>query len=177
MVEALHHRFEGVLLGQEGVLIRPDELALGLDCRIAHRAASAWECVEQLIQRLLHRLSIALPLQGKAGDQRLGGIVRPPAAELYGVFLGAYNIIRLSASPPSRQGPAGSSHGEATALSALTTAMFRSRATASSWNASSSTSTSAPAARACAAPAARSRSATTTPSGTRRRCTSGSSAP
>src|SRR5438105_9341545 len=107
MVEALHHRFEGVLLGQEGVLIRPDELALGLDCRIAHRAASAWECVEQLIQRLLHRLSIALPLQGKAGDQRLGGLVRPPAAELYGVFLGDYNIIRLGGAPhePRDVGP------------------------------------------------------------------------
>src|SRR2546430_10773450 len=35
-----------------------------------HDALPIWECVEQLIQRLLHRLSIALPLQGKAGDQR-----------------------------------------------------------------------------------------------------------
>src|SRR2546422_960759 len=84
---------------------------------------------------------------------------------------------RPSASHPSRQGPAGSGQREAVALSALTTATFKSRATQSSWNASSSTSNSAPAARACCAPAARSRSATTTPSGTSRRCTSGSAPP
>src|SRR5947209_138961 len=94
VVEALHHRFERVLLGQEGVLLGPDELALGLDCRIAHRAASVRECVEQPIQGLLQRLPVALPPHGKAGDQRLGGIRWPAAAELHSVFLGDYNIIR-----------------------------------------------------------------------------------
>src|SRR2546422_6913041 len=46
------------------------------------------------VQSVFQHRAVPLPLDGKPRDQRLGHVARPPAAELHGVLLSDYNIIR-----------------------------------------------------------------------------------
>src|SRR2546426_9124663 len=46
------------------------------------------------VQSVFQHRAVPLPFDGKPRDQRLGHVARPPAAELHGVLLSDYNIIR-----------------------------------------------------------------------------------